>query len=70
MISISYEDVWYPRVSKINPKSRAPDSTVLVGQLQPKSPPDSYGNDYRPWRQTSAQAQGRNGLYVYVIPTL
>jgi putative peptidoglycan lipid II flippase len=69
VISIAYEDVWYPRVSKINPKSRPPDSTVLVSQLQPKSPPSSYSNDYRPWRQTSAQAQGRNGLYVYVIPT-
>jgi putative peptidoglycan lipid II flippase len=70
VISISYEDVWYPRVSKINPRSRTPDSTVLVSQLQPKSPPESYANDYRPWRQTSSQAQGRNGMYVYVIPTL
>jgi putative peptidoglycan lipid II flippase len=70
VISISYEDVWYPRVSKINPRSRTPDSTVLVSQLQPKSPPESYSNDYRPWRQTSSQAQGRNGMYVYVIPTL
>jgi putative peptidoglycan lipid II flippase len=69
VISIAYEDVWYPRVSKINPKSRPPDSTVLVSQLQPKSPASSYSNDYRPWRQTSAQAQGRNGQYVYVIPT-
>jgi putative peptidoglycan lipid II flippase len=70
VISISYEDVWYPRVSTINPRSRAPDSTVLVSQLQPKSPPSSKGNDYRPWDQGASVAHGRNGQYVYVIPTL
>ncbi len=69
VISIAYEDVWYPRVSTKNPKSRPPDSTVLVSQLQPKSPPSDFGNDYRPWHQTTAQARGRNGQYVYVIPT-
>lgn len=69
VISIDYEDVWYPRVSQINPKSRPPDSTVLVSQLQPASPPSSRKNDYRPWDQSSSEARGRNGLYVYVIPT-
>ena len=70
VLSIDYEDVWYPRVSSINPKSRPPDSKVLVGQLQPKSPPSSKGNDYRPWDQSSSVARGRNGQYVYVIPTV
>jgi putative peptidoglycan lipid II flippase len=68
VISITYEDVWYPRVSTRNPRSRPPDSTISVSQLQPVSPPDSLKNDYRPWRQSRA-ILGRQGNYVYVIPT-
>jgi putative peptidoglycan lipid II flippase len=69
VISIAYEDVWYPRVSTRNPRSRPPDSTVLVSQLQPVSPPDSLKNDYRPWHQSRA-IQGRQGNYIYVIPVV
>jgi putative peptidoglycan lipid II flippase len=60
VISIIYTDVWYPRVSTRWPRSRPPDSTVLVTALSP---------DYKPWRQSVSQAHGRNGQYVYVIPT-
>jgi putative peptidoglycan lipid II flippase len=67
VISVQVEDVWYPRVSSLNPKSKPPDSTYLVGQLQPHSPPSSKLNDYRPWRQ--GYGLGRQGQYVYVIPT-
>jgi Lipid II flippase MurJ len=70
VLSVDIEDVWYPRVSSINPKSRPPDTTYTVAQLQPKSPPESKANDYRPWQQSASQAHGRNGMYVYVIPTL
>jgi hypothetical protein len=69
VISIAYEDVWYPRVSTRNPRSRPPDSTILVSQLQPVSPPESLKNDYRPWHQSRA-IQGRQGNYVYVIPVV
>jgi hypothetical protein len=69
VISIAVEDVWYPRVSSINPKSRPPDSTVLVSHLSPYSPAGSKLNDYRPWHQSRALA-GREGNYVFVIPTV
>jgi putative peptidoglycan lipid II flippase len=68
VISVDIEDVWYPRVSTLNPKSRPPDSTYLVSQLAPYTPAGSYRNDYRPWDQS--RAGNRQGLYVYVIPTL
>lgn len=68
VISVNIEDVWYPRVSTLNPKSRPPNSTYLVTELAPYTPPGSYKNDYRPWNQS--HAGNRQGLYVYVIPTL
>jgi putative peptidoglycan lipid II flippase len=67
VISVQVEDVWYPRVSSLNPKSKPPDTTYLVGQLQPHSPASSKLNDYRPWHQ--GYGLGRQGQYVYVIPT-
>jgi putative peptidoglycan lipid II flippase len=58
VLSVDNEDVWYPRVSTLWPKSRPPDSNVLVSQLPP---------DYVPWVQYPAYPS-RDGLYVYVIP--
>jgi putative peptidoglycan lipid II flippase len=58
IISVRIEDVWYPRVSKLWPKSRPPDANVPVGAL---------GTDYVPWHQAKIYS-GREGNYVYVIP--
>ncbi len=58
LISVRIEDVWYPRVSKLWPKSRPPDANVPVGAL---------GTDYVPWHQGKIYS-GREGNYVYVIP--
>jgi hypothetical protein len=69
VLSVDIEDVWYPRVSTLNPKSRPPDSNYLVSQLAPYSPPSSYKNDYRPWNQGKVYPS-RQGLYVYIIPTV
>ena len=60
VISLRIEDVWYPRVSTIWPKSRAPDADVLVADLAP---------DYRTWVQAKF-FPGRDGYYVYVIPVV
>jgi hypothetical protein len=56
--TVFIEDVWYPRVSTLWPKSRAPDAEVKVTALPP---------DYVPWQQGKYYAD-REGLYVYVIP--
>jgi putative peptidoglycan lipid II flippase len=58
VLSLRIEDVWYPRVSKLWPKSRPPDADVPVSAL---------GTDYVPWVQGKYIA-GRDGNYVYVIP--
>jgi putative peptidoglycan lipid II flippase len=58
VLSVFIEDVWYPRVSTLWPKSRAPDAEVKVTALPP---------DYVPWQQGKVYAD-RQGLYVYVIP--
>lgn len=58
IISLRIEDVWYPRVSKLWPKSRPPDADVPVGAL---------GTDYVPWHQAKYY-NNREGDYVYVIP--
>ena len=58
VLSLHIEDVWYPRVSKLWPKSRPPDADVPVGAL---------GTDYVTWVQAKFIA-GRDGYYVYVIP--
>ncbi|HEX7590694.1 MAG TPA: lipid II flippase MurJ [Candidatus Limnocylindrales bacterium] len=58
VLSVFIEDVWYPRVSTLWPKSRAPDANVAVSALPP---------DYVPWDQGKVYAD-RQGLYVYVIP--
>ena len=58
VLSLRIEDVWYPRVSNLWPKSRPPDSDVKVGVLGP---------DYKPWSQGNF-FQGRTGLYVFVYP--
>jgi putative peptidoglycan lipid II flippase len=60
VISIKIEDVWYPRVSSKWPKSRPPDTDVLVSDLGP---------DYKQWIQ-SESIPGRDSQYVYVIPLL
>ena len=60
VLSLRIEDVWYPRVSNLWPKSRPPDSDVKVGVLGP---------DYKPWSQGNF-FQGRTGLYVFVYPDL
>jgi putative peptidoglycan lipid II flippase len=64
VLSLRIEDVWYPRVSTLwsqdrGGMSRPPDSDVSVGVLW---------QDYKIWHQGKAFA-GRDGLYVYVIPT-
>jgi putative peptidoglycan lipid II flippase len=58
VLSLRIEDVWYPRVSKLWPKSRPPDADVPVSAL---------GTDYVPWVQGKYIA-GRDGDYVYVMP--
>ncbi len=58
VVSVNIEDVWYPRVSKIWPKSRPPDADVPVAALS---------TDYVTWVQAKFIA-GRDGYYVYVIP--
>ena len=58
VLTVRIEDVWYPRVSKLWPKSRPPDADVPVGALV---------TDYVPWVQGKYIA-GRDGNYVYVIP--
>ena len=60
VLSLRIEDVWYPRVSKLWPKSRPPDADVPVGAL---------GTDYVTWVQSKFIA-GRDGYYVYVIPVV
>jgi putative peptidoglycan lipid II flippase len=60
VISLRIEDVWYPRVSSKWPKSRPPDTDILVSDLGP---------DYKPWVQ-SESLSGRDNKYVYVIPIL
>ena len=60
VLTVRIEDVWYPRVSNLWPKSRAPDADVPVGALAP---------DYKQWLQ-SGTWPGRDGEYVYVIPEL
>ena len=67
VLSVQIEDVWFPRVSSLNPKSHPPDTTYTISQLQPHSPPSSKTNDYRPWHQ--GYASNHEGKYVYVIPT-
>jgi putative peptidoglycan lipid II flippase len=58
VLSLRIEDVWYPRVSKLWPKSRPPDADVPVSAL---------GTDYVTWVQAKFM-QGRDGYFVYVIP--
>jgi hypothetical protein len=58
VLSLRIEDVWYPRVSTIWPRSRPPDSDVPVSAL---------GTDYVVWHQGKYYAN-REGDYVYVIP--
>jgi putative peptidoglycan lipid II flippase len=58
VLSVRIEDVWYPRVSNLWPKSRGPDADVAVSALAP---------DYKPWLQAGSWP-GRDGMYVYVIP--
>jgi putative peptidoglycan lipid II flippase len=58
VISVYIEDVWYPRVSTLWPKSRPPDANVLVSQLS---------TDYVPWVQ-GTYYPGRDGRYVFVEP--
>jgi putative peptidoglycan lipid II flippase len=60
VLTVRIEDVWYPRVSTLWPKSRPPDADVPVSALPP---------DYKPWLQ-SGTWPGRDGRYVYVIPEL
>jgi putative peptidoglycan lipid II flippase len=57
VLSLRIEDVWYPRVSDLWPRSRPPDSDVKVGALSP---------DYKPWSQGNKTA--RTGLYIFVYP--
>ena len=58
VLSLRIEDVWYPRVSTLWPKSRPPDSDVPVSAL---------GTDYVVWHQAKYYPN-REGDYVYVIP--
>ncbi len=58
VLSVRIEDVWYPRVSTLWPKSRAPDADVPVADL---------ATDYKVWVQAKF-IQGRDGYFVYVIP--
>lgn len=58
VLTLRIEDVWYPRVSTLWPKSRPPDADVLVADLAP---------DYKTWVQAKF-VQGRDGYFVYVIP--
>jgi putative peptidoglycan lipid II flippase len=58
VLTLRIEDVWYPRVSTLWPKSRPPDADVPV---------DALGTDYVTWVQAKFIA-GRDGYYVYVIP--
>jgi len=60
VLSLRIEDVWYPRVSTIWPRSRPPDSDVPVGALGP---------DYKTWLQAKFYP-GRDGYYVFVYPEL
>ena len=60
VLSLRIEDVWYPRVSTIWPKSRPPDSDVPVSALGP---------DYKTWVQAKFYP-GRDGYYVFVYPEL
>jgi hypothetical protein len=58
VLSVRIEDVWYPRVSTLWPKSRPPDADVPVADL---------ATDYTTWVQAKF-IQGRDGYFVYVIP--
>jgi hypothetical protein len=60
VLSLRIEDVWYPRVSTLWPKSRPPDADVPVADLAP---------DYKTWVQAKF-IQGRDGYFVYVIPVV
>jgi putative peptidoglycan lipid II flippase len=60
VLSVRIEDVWYPRVSTLWPKSRPPDADVPVADLAP---------DYKTWVQAKF-IQGRDGYFVYVIPVV
>ena len=59
VLSLRIEDVWYPRVSNLWPKSRPPDADVKVDALPP---------DYVRW--TQGKMQGRTNNYVFVYPEL
>jgi len=59
VLSLRIEDVWYPRVSNLWPKSRPPDSDVKV---------EALGPDYVKW--TQGVMQGRTNNYVFVYPEL
>jgi putative peptidoglycan lipid II flippase len=60
VLTVRIEDVWYPRVSTLWPKSRPPDADVPVNKLSP---------DYVPWSQGGASPD-RQGLYVFVEPMI
>ena len=52
-------DPWYPRVSSIWGRSRAPDQAVTIAEL---------GEDYLPWRRPTGHYPGQDGGYVLVLP--
>lgn len=58
VLSVRIEDVWYPRISSLWPKSRPPDADVPVSNLS---------TDYVPWVEAK-WFEGRDGEYVFVIP--
>jgi hypothetical protein len=58
VLSVRIEDVWYPRISSLWPKSRPPDAVVPVSSLS---------TDYVPWVEAK-YFEGRDGEYVFVIP--
>jgi hypothetical protein len=63
VLSLRIEDVWYPRISTLNSRSRngasrPPDADVPVNQLP---------EDFNRWDQGKVY-QGRQGNYVMVIP--
>lgn len=57
--AVYIEDVWYPRISSIWGRSRAPDTLVRVGLL---------GEDILPWRRPTGAYVGKDGQYVLVLP--
>jgi hypothetical protein len=58
VLSVRIEDVWYPRISSLWPKSRPPDADVPVSNLS---------TDYVPWVEAK-WFEGRDGEYVFVMP--